>query len=136
MIVVDTNVLIYYFVNSNKSPTAVDLFARDPVWVAPFLWRSEFRSTVLLYLRKELLSFPQVLQIVQAAESLMVDREFYLPATEILQLAQNSSCSAYDCEYVALAKEMGVALVTEDRQILREFPETAVSMAGFLANGS
>lgn len=44
-----------------------------------------------------------------------------------------SDCSAYDCEFVVLARSMGLALVTEDKRILRCFPETAVSIAALIA---
>jgi len=43
-----------------------------------------------------------------------------------------SDCSAYDCEYVALAQDLDVPLVTTDRQVLREFPKIAVSLEKFV----
>jgi len=135
MIVVDTNILIYYFVKSDHSETAVQIHRKDPVWVAPILWRSEFRNTLLLYLRKELLTLSQILRIVQTAESKMRDHEFHVLADQILRLANASTCSAYDCEFVALARELGVQLVTADKQILPDFPETAVSPEKFLSMG-
>lgn len=36
-------------------------------------------------------------------------------------------CSTYDCEYAALAMELGVRLVTLDRQLLDAFPSVAAS---------
>jgi len=36
--------------------------------------------------------------------------------------------SSYDCEFVSLAKEAGLPLITEDKKILREFPEIACKM--------
>lgn len=132
MIVVDTNILIYYFVKSDHSETAVQIHRKDPVWVAPFLWRSEFRNTLLLYLRKELLTLPQILRLVQTAEDKMRDHEFHIMADEVFKVANASSCSADDCEFVALAQELVVPLVTADKQILRDFPETAVSPQQFI----
>jgi len=44
----------------------------------------------------------------------------------------SSRSSAYDCEFVALARELGISPVTTDSQILSAFPETAVSLAGFV----
>ena len=132
MIVVDTNILIYYFVKSDQSETAVQIHRKDPVWEAPFLWRSEFRNTLLLYLRKELLTLPQIFRLVQTAEDKMRDHEFHVMADEVFRVASVSSCSAYDCEFVALAKELGVPLVTADKKVLREFPETAVSPQQFV----
>jgi predicted nucleic acid-binding protein len=45
-----------------------------------------------------------------------------------MQLVNRSECSAYDCEFVALAKYLGVPLVTADNKLLREFPGIAKSL--------
>jgi predicted nucleic acid-binding protein len=44
-----------------------------------------------------------------------------------------SACSAYDCEFVALARAQRVPLLTTDRQLLREFPNVAISVERFIA---
>ena len=49
-----------------------------------------------------------------------------------MDLAAASTCSAYDCEFVALAQNLGAPLVTVDRQILSQFPEIAVSLDAFI----
>ncbi|MFQ5420460.1 MAG: VapC toxin family PIN domain ribonuclease, partial [Anaerolineae bacterium] len=90
MIVVDTNILLYYTVKSPNNETAVQVYAKDPVWVAPFLWRSEFRNSTLLYLRKEILTLGQVLKIVQTAERMMRDHEFHIVAADVYRLATQS----------------------------------------------
>ena len=43
-----------------------------------------------------------------------------------------TKCSAYDCEFVALAHANGVRLLTVDREILHEFPEVAISLKRFV----
>jgi predicted nucleic acid-binding protein len=47
----------------------------------------------------------------------------------VLTLALESGCSAYDCEFVALAKQLGVKLVTEDAKLRRAFPRWTVGLA-------
>jgi len=42
-----------------------------------------------------------------------------------------STCSAYDCEYVALAEDLKTTLVTTDKQILSEFPMLTKSLKAF-----
>lgn len=131
MIVVDTNVLVYYYVQGDHTSDAAAVHEKNPVWVAPFLWRSEFCNTMMLYLRQELLTLSRVMRITQAAESRMQGNEFHIALNDVYRLAAASSCSAYDCEFVALARTLQVPLVTADRQVLRDFPETAVSLQDF-----
>lgn len=129
MIVVDSNVLLYLYLPVELTAQAEKLLTTDPEWVAPRLWRSEVRNVLSLYIRKKIITFEQAYRIQTSAETLLADREFDLPSHEVLQLASRSSCSAYDCEFVALAKLLHTKLVTADQQILAQFPETAVSLA-------
>jgi predicted nucleic acid-binding protein len=57
--------------------------------------------------------------------------EFTVPTERILKLVLASDCTAYDCEYVALAQDLKVPLVTTDKQIIRAFPKTAVALEKF-----
>ncbi len=133
MIVADTNLIVYFHVSGEYTELAAQVYAKDFVWTAPYLWRSEFRNTSLLYLRKGLLTLPQLLQLNEAAQMMMYNNEFHIPTHEILQLASISNCSAYDCEFVALAQELAVPLVTSDKKILDEFSHVALSPAQFVA---
>jgi predicted nucleic acid-binding protein len=128
MIVADTNIISYLFLPTVFSEKASKLYQSDPDWAAPVLWRSEFRNVLALYLRKKLLSLAEALVIQEEAEALMLDREFAVPSVSVLSLTDSSTCSAYDCEFVALARQLSVKLVTEDKKILAEFPNVAVSL--------
>lgn len=129
MIVVDSNVVVYLYLPAALTPQAVKLRATEPDWVVPRLWRSEMRNALSLYIRKELITLEQACRIQNAAETLLAASEFDVPSSEILQLVHESACSAYDCEFVALAMALGVKLVTSDKKVLTAFPETAVSLA-------
>lgn len=63
----------------------------------------------------------------------MQGREFAPDTKDVLRLVEESHCSAYDCEFVALAHSLGVPLVTSDGKVLREFPAVACSPAAFCA---
>lgn len=52
---------------------------------------------------------------------------------DVLDLAVASGCSAHDAEFVVLAKDLGVPLVTTDQELLEKFPETAINPEAFLA---
>ncbi len=132
MIVVDTNIISYFYLNSENSLLAEAVFKKDPVWAAPLLWRSEFRSVLTFYLKKEILSLPESVEIYELSEELLTDHEYEVSGIQVLSLSHASGCSAYDCEFVNLAKDLDVPLITEDKKILGSFPETALSMKKFI----
>ena len=128
MIVVDTNILAYLYLPTEHTQKVEDLLSKDPDWIAPTLWRSELRNVLALYLRKNILTFEQALAIQGEAEALLQDNEYFVNSHDVLQLVQNSECSAYDCEFVALAQSMNVQMITMDKKILKNFPETATPL--------
>jgi predicted nucleic acid-binding protein len=133
VIVVDTNLIVHFFAKGDNSELAARILVLDPGWSAPFLWRSEFRNTLVKCVRGELIEWSDAFQIMTEAESLMAGNEYAMVSGDVLSLAASSACSAYDAEFVVLARELGVPLVTSDKQLLEIFPETAVSPARFLA---
>ena len=132
MIVVDTNVICYRWISSPNSAAAETALAKDPHWIAPLLWRSEFRNIVALAIRKKALTIHAAQEIVRKAEASFERGEFAVSSDAVLQLASTSNCTAYNCEFVALAHAEGVQLVTTDRQILHDFPEIAISLETFV----
>jgi len=132
MIVVDTNVIASMWVPNDMDEWVYSVLKKDSDWVAPLLWRSEFRNVLSIYLRKDILDLPVVLQAMEEAEQLMNSNEFEVNSTQVISLVVNSSCSAYDCEFVALADDLNIQLVTYDKKIISEFPEIAISPSGFV----
>lgn len=131
MIVADTNLLVYLYVEGQRTGQAEAAFAKDHVWVVPLLWRSEFRNVLAGLVRRKALPLENALRIVEEAERAMTDREYSVLSHHVLRLAAQSGCSAYDCEFVALALDLGVSFVTSDRQVLAAFPATTVSLDRF-----
>lgn len=129
MIVVDTNVITYLYLPTEYTELAERLLEQDPDWVAPTLWRSELRNVLAHYLRKRLLTFDAAFAIQSEAEALLSEREYEPDSYEVLRLVEGSDCSAYDCEFVALAKRLGAQLVTMDKKILRAFPAVAIPLS-------
>ncbi len=131
MIVVDTNVIAYLWIPGTNTTHAEQAFNKDPEWVAPLLWRSEFRNVLAGYLRRNLLTLDVAVHLMDEAESQMRGREYSVSSVKVLNLVQKSQCSAYDCEFVALAEDLLVPLVTTDKNILSEFPKIAVALEKF-----
>lgn len=132
MIVVDTNIISYFYLPTDYSDSVSQLYKKDNEWIAPLLWRSEFRNVLTLYIRQKLLTVEQALEIQEDAEMLMLNNEFQVTSSQVFALTTISECSAYDCEFVALAKNFNLKLITQDKKVLREFPDTVVSIANYL----
>lgn len=133
MIVVDSNIIAYLYLPSEFSAQTEQLRAKEPQWAAPILWRSELRNVLAVYMRKNRLSFDQAFSIQTQAEILLADSEYEIPSLDVMRLVESSNCSAYDCEFVALAKRLNAKLVTADKKILNEFPDIAMSLGQALA---
>ncbi len=132
MIVADTNLIASLWLPSKFQDLAYQVLEKDSEWIAPLLWRSELRNVMAQYLRKNILDLPTVLKALQEAENLMYEKSYTVNPTDVIQLVLKSDCSAYDCEFVALADDLSVQLVTFDKQICREFPKIAVHPKDFV----
>ena len=76
MIVVDTNLLVYLYVQGQRTAEAEAVLLRDPVWAAPVLWRSEFRNVLAGLVRRRALGLEDAARIVSEAERAMAGREY------------------------------------------------------------
>jgi predicted nucleic acid-binding protein len=132
VIVADTNLIAYFFIKGDFTDQANATFHKDPEWIAPLLWRSEFRNVLALYIRKGFLNLGEAVELMQEAELLMKGMEYIVPSVNILKLAEASQRSACDCEFVALAKQLDLELVTSDALIIQKFPDIAVHMSEFI----
>jgi predicted nucleic acid-binding protein len=142
MIVVDTMNLGYLLLNHPAFSEDVREMARvDDEWCAPPLWRSELRNTFMQHVRASgdpnipgadlTLSGP--VERMSAAEALIAERTLDVRSEPVLRFAHESGCTAYDCEYVALAQRLDVPLITYDEPVLDAFPDTALRPSEFLS---
>ncbi len=129
MIVVDTNVVAYLYLRGEFATQAEEWLKRDREWVAPRLWRSEFRNLLAGYLRRKQLPFDAVREVQREAEALLFGSEYDVDPQQVLELVRDSDCSAYDCEFVALAIRLGVKLLTADGKLLKAFPNHTVAFS-------
>lgn len=129
MIVVDSNVLAYLYLPGEYTAAAETLLEQDSDWAAPILWRSEFRNILAGYMRRKAITIEQATSLQREAESLLEGAEFEVESSAVLELVQDSDCSAYDCEFIALAMKLDTKLVTMDKKLLRAFPKRAIALA-------
>lgn len=132
MIVVDSNVIAYCWVNGPLTTLAQSVRVKEPEWHVPILWRSEMRNILTGYLRDGSLTRSQVSQVMHTAERAFEGREHIVPSASVFEIVEKSRLSAYDCEFVVLASVFDVPLVTADKAVLKAFPNLALTMEAFL----
>ena len=80
-------------------------------------------------MRRKAITFEQANSLQREAESLLEGAEFELESVDVLELVRDSDCSAYDCEFIALAMKLDTKLVTMDKKLLRAFPKRAIALS-------
>jgi predicted nucleic acid-binding protein len=130
MIVADTNLIVYLFITGDQTSLAQKVLDLDPQWIVPALWQSEFRNVLAASMRRGM-TLLEAKQIMEDALQTLEKRQIIPANEEILELIAESDCTAYDCEFIALAKQLGIQVVTADKQLLRQFPDWAISLEEF-----
>ena len=87
MIVTDTNIIVYLLLEGSYTAKAKAALLKDSDWIAPILWKSEFRNVLALYMRKHLLDITLAGIIMEEAERLMQGGEYTVPSLDILSIA-------------------------------------------------
>lgn len=128
MIVVDTNIIAYLLIIGENTSAAKALYKQDSDWIAPILWRSEFRNVVATYLRNKHINLSQALFLIGQAEDLMRNNEYQVKSKDVIKHVAESGCSAYDCEYIALAQDLNTKLITTDKRLIKAFPQIALNL--------
>lgn len=132
MIVADTNTIAYLYLPTEQTDDVVALLHKDPHWVAPLLWRSEFRNVLALYVKKHIIDLQTAISMQSQAERQLADNEYTINSMDVLTLATETGCSAYDCEFVSLAKALNLKLVTGDKKLIQTFPETTMTPGDYV----
>ena len=132
MIVADSNLIAYLLIPGDKSALADKVLLKDSEWAVPLICRSEVRNILALYMRHEGMSLSQARKTMETAETLWRTREFAVPSDDVLELTCHHRITAYDGEYVVLAKQLGVSLVTFDNAVRKAFPHIAISARNFI----
>ena len=126
MIVVDANIIAYLFIPGEHSEIVERVLKRDSKWAVPLLWRSEFCNILYKYIRFKKMGIETAVKTAEAAQRFLSAAEFAVSFYKVLELASQTSCSAYDCEYVVLASDLRVPLLTTDKKLLKTFPKIAM----------
>ena len=125
--IVDTNVLVYYALNTAPfCEEAAALFSKPFELIAPDSWRVELLNVVWQAIRSEAISREHGLELLEEAEHLL-DRSVPIRSLwrEALVCAGEHNCNIYDTLFVVLAEREQSDLLTYDQLLLTTFPTAA-----------
>lgn len=130
MIVVDATVVAGFLFPADQFHAQADAVRdKDPDWHCPELVFSEVRSVGMKHHLKGDTLEATIARCNLTAATVSVYR---MHSHGVLQVAKEGSVWVYDAEYVALARQLQVRLVTTDEKILEQFSTVSVSPADFL----
>jgi predicted nucleic acid-binding protein len=118
VIVVDTNIIAYFIIDTNQSAAARRALRQDTEWMLPPRWRSEFRSVLHKRIGAGLLELEEAGRLHARAVMKFGAFERQPDTRRVLRFAREYKIDVYDAEFVALADEYEVALLTADEASL------------------
>ena len=92
---------------------------------------SELRNVLVGFIRRGDMTSDEAKTLGYRAEAVLEDRVSRAPGDAVLDTALECGLTAYDAEFVALARALGVGLVTMDAAVLRGAPDVAVPLEAF-----
>jgi len=132
MVIVDCGPLAFLLLPGDLTELAQQAYAKDPAWASAPLWRSEFRNLVVRSQREGRLSETAAREVLAAAEEKMHPRQYNIEGAVVLELAAQTGLSAYQCEYLALARDLNAPLLTTNNEIVQAAPRLAVSLQDYV----
>ncbi len=131
MIVADTNLLVYFVVPGNTTSFAERVRAREKIWAVPSLLPHELLNVLALHVRQQKLDRDAAIRAYRRGLSIVQVAQLKPDPAAILRMMEEAACSTYDLEFVWTAQQLGVPLVIADQQILKTYPDVAVSIQDF-----
>ncbi len=132
MIVVDSNIIAARNLASVLTSKAERVAQKDPVWIVPVFWRYEFQNILATLMKTKHITPAEALAVWQKVSDILAENETEPSPAKVIDLAAQYGITAYDGQFIALAMEMGVQCLTEDRELRSKFPGVTVSMDDFL----
>ena len=108
------------------------LLRQDSSWAAPMILISELRNALLGSVRRGLITLERAAQMSDDAAAILGPRLAGVDSGSVLDIAMECGLTAYDAEFVALARTIGVRLATLDGAILEGAPDVAARPAALL----
>lgn len=129
MVVVDTNVLAYLFLDGPFTTNARWLIAADPDWRRDRYVLVELTNVLRMTMRARELPLAEALAILHQSRGLIEQGLVDVAHDEVLRTSETAGVTAYDARFLVAAQALGVRPVTEDARLRRAAPELTQSLA-------
>jgi predicted nucleic acid-binding protein len=133
LFVVDASVAVKWILPEEHSDAARELLAGEHELIAPPLISTEIAHVLLKSVRRKELTRARAANALAQIERWLQTLEFEGAWGRLFSLAERCQISAYDANYVALALELDVRLITADQRLVRALgvvlPRVAVWIA-------
>jgi predicted nucleic acid-binding protein len=93
------------------------LLAKDRDWHMPVFWRVEWANVLTNYARHGDMPQADALALMKKSESLGFITDHAVDQAAALELSLKLKVTAYDAQFLALAKHLGVPCVTSDKAL-------------------
>ena len=133
MVLVDTNVVVALWVQSDRTDRARRLLERDPDRRTESFALIEFANVMSTYVRNGLAVESQALLRLEEAERFLGPGMVLASHRSSLSAAVAHGVAVYDARFLVVASELGVRLVSEDLKLRRAAPELTQSLDQALA---
>lgn len=119
--VADCSIVLPWYLEDEKTDYTemlLDSLLANQV-VVPVLWRLEFTNALLAAVRRKRISETRRQEIVSQAERLpIIFDSYFVPLTDISNLARDYHLTTYDAAYLELALRQSLPLATLDNQLI------------------
>ncbi len=132
MIVADVNLIAYLLIRGNQTQKVQNVYQLDPEWKLPYLWRHEFLNILNKYVQHGGMPIEQSYILWEKAIDTFLTSECPVDYQDVLSVSVQYGISAYDAQYVSLAKQLEIKLITEDKSLSRVCPEVILTSNQYL----
>jgi predicted nucleic acid-binding protein len=129
VIAVDCNVLAQLLFDADQTPRARTLLQQDADWHSEALIVVEFTNVLATAIRVRGMPMKDASIALTQAQAVVEPGLHAANHHETLTLASQYRVSAYDARYLAVARDLGVKLVTEDARLRAAAPKLTQSLA-------
>jgi predicted nucleic acid-binding protein len=131
--VVDCNVLVHLLMEGEQTVRARELLRRDADWRSDSFILVEFSNALVTWTRVRGLTSAAAMSVLARAHDVIEPGLRSSTHQDALALAVRHRVSAYDARYLAVARDLGNPLVTEDARLRKAAPALTRSLAEALA---